>query len=141
MKRFEYLENEAIGDLAVRSYGSDLEEAFANMALGMFNAMTPVEGINRKVEREFSVSGDDLGELLYNFLEEFLYISDVENLVFSDIHVKFAQEQRGLKAICLGEQLDVRSHQIGIEIKAVTYHLMTILKSENEWVITVVFDI
>jgi SHS2 domain-containing protein len=57
MKRYEYLENEATADLAVRSYGSNLQEAFANMALGMFNAITPLEGIERRVEKVFSVRG------------------------------------------------------------------------------------
>lgn len=141
MKRYEYLENEATADLAVRSYGSNLQEAFANMALGMFNAITPLEGIERKVEKVFSVRGEDLGELLYDFLEEFLYIIDVENLVFSDIQVKFTEDMQGLTAMCLGEPLDVNHHQIGIEIKAITYHMMSIQKSGDTWSITAVFDI
>jgi len=141
MRKFEYLEDEATADLAVRSYGKSTEEAFANMALAMFNTMTPLDGIEPRLMRDFEVKGEDLGELLYNFLEEFLYIRDVSNLVFSRIKVEFTDNKRGLKAICWGELLDTTHHKIGVEIKAVTYHLMCIDNKGDSVRILVVFDI
>jgi len=141
MKKFEYLEDEAIADLAVRSYGTSLEEAFENMALAMFNAMTPLEKIKPRVEREFEVSGRDLGELLYNFLEEFLFMKDVENLLFSKIEVKFNEDRTKLRARCRGEPFDLERHEARAEIKAITYHLMEIKKEGNLWSLRVVFDI
>ncbi|RJS89770.1 archease [Candidatus Bathyarchaeota archaeon] len=141
MKKFEYLEDEAIADLAVRSYGTSLEEAFENMALAMFNAMTPLEKIKPRVEREFEVSGRDLGELLYNFLEEFLFMKDVENLLFSKVEVKFNEDRTKLRARCRGEPFDLERHEARTEIKAITYHLMEIKKEGNLWSLRVVFDI
>ena len=142
MKRFEYLEGEATADLAIRSYGATLEEAFANMALGMVNAMTTLKYIIPKERREFEVSGVDLGELLYNFLEEFLFMKDTENLVFSKISVEITEnEMKYLKARCWGEPFDLTQHEPKIDVKAVTYSLMEIKKEENYWSVRVVFDI
>lgn len=141
MKRFEYLEQEATADLAVKSYGATLGEAFVNMALAMFNAMTPLEKIEPRVERAFEVSGGDLGELLYNFLEEFLFLKDVENLVFSRISVELDEDKIELKASCWGEPFDLGRHEAGAEIKAITYHLMEVKREGDLWSLRVVFDI
>ena len=141
MKRFEYLEEEATADLAVRSNGTTLEEAFVNMALGMENAMTSLEQVEPKVEKEFKVDGRDLGELLYNFLEEFLFMKDTENLVFSKVTVEFSDDRTKLKARCWGESFDPTRHEPKIDVKAVTYSLMEIQKERNHWSIRTVFDI
>jgi len=141
MKGFEYLEGEATADLAVRSYGTTLEEAFMNMALGMTNAMTHLERVEPREEREFEVSGRDVGELLYNFLEEFLFLKDAESLVFSKISVELADDRTRLVARCRGEPLDFYRHEPKIDVKAVTYSLMEIKKEEDRWSIRVVFDV
>ena len=141
MKRFEYLEDEATADIAVKSYGTTLGEAFVNMALAMFNVMTPLEKIEPKVERTFEVSSRDLGELLYNFLEEFLFVIDVENLVFSRISVELDEDKFELRARCWGEPFDLERHEAGVEIKAITYHLMEVKREGYLWSLRVVFDI
>ena len=141
MKRFEYLEEEATADLAVRSYGATLEEAFVNMALGMMNAMTLLERVEPREEREFEVSGGDLGELLYNFLEEFLFMKDTENLVFSKVTVEFSDDRTKLKVKCWGESFDLARHEPKIDVKAVTYSLMEINEEGDHWSIRTVFDI
>jgi len=141
MKSFEYLEEEATADLAVRSYGATLEEAFVNMALGMMNAMTPLERVEPKEEREFEVSGGDLGELLYNFLDELIFMKDVENLIFSKISVEITEDQTKLRARCWGEPFDLTRHEPKIDVKAVTYSIMEVKKEVDGWTIRTVFDI
>jgi len=141
MKSYEYLEEDATADLAVRSFGATLGEAFVNMALGMMNAMTPLEHVKPRVEKKFEVSGGDLGELLYNFLEEFLFMKDTENLVFSKVTVEFSDDRTKLKVKCWGESFDLARHEPKIDVKAVTYSLMEINEEGDHWSIRTVFDI
>jgi SHS2 domain-containing protein len=137
---FEYT-NEATADLAIRSYGATLEEAFVNMALGMMNAMTPLERVEHKEEREFEVGGGDLEELLYNFLDELIFLKDAENLIFSKISVEIIENGTKLRARCWGESFDLTRHEPKIDVKAVTYSIMEVKKERNHWSIRTVFDI
>jgi len=140
LERFSYVEGGPTADLTVEAYGSTLEEAFGNAALAMFNAMTPLEGVEEHEVRTVEVRGDDLGGLLYNFLDELLYVHDIDHLVFSGVDVGLEEEPLQLRANCLGERFDPNRHESGIVIKAVTFHQMKIEKGEKDWTIRVVLD-
>ena len=140
MRRFSYVEGGPTADLTIEAYGSTLEEAFANAALAMFNAMTPLEGIEEREIRKVEASGDDLGGLLYNFLDELLFVHEVELIVFSGVAVSLDDELLRLTAECRGELFDPQRHESGIVVKAVTFHQMKFEREEKGWVVRVVFD-
>lgn len=138
--RFSYVEEGPSADLAIEAYGSTLDEAFASAALAMFNAMTPLEVVEEREVRTLEVRGDDLGGLLYNFLDELLYVHDTELIVFSSVVVVLDEGMLKLTAECGGEPFDLERHEQGIAIKAVTFHQMKFEWVERGWVIRVVFD-
>jgi len=87
---------------------------------------------------------EDKYALCFDFLSEFLYIFDVEDLVFSYISVKSIQkieEKYKLIALAKGEPFDRDKHEIGTEVKAITYSFMNIEEKENKVEINIVFDI
>ncbi|MCW3992338.1 MAG: archease [Candidatus Bathyarchaeota archaeon] len=139
-KRFSYLEEGPSADLTVEAYGLTLGEAFASAALAMFNAMTPLEEVEERVVRTLEVRGDDLGGLLYNFLDELLYVHETELIVLSGVVVVLDEEMLQLTAECSGEPFDLQRHEQGIAIKSVTFHQMKIERGEGGWVIRVVLD-
>lgn len=141
MSKFRYPEDGPPADLTVEAYGSTMDEAFANAALAAFNAMTPLEAIKPKEVRSFEVSSEDLEGLLFDFLNELLYIHDVELLVFSEIEVQMDLEAFRLMAVCRGERFDPERHRSGVVVKAVTYHEMRIKREEQGWIVRVVFDV
>lgn len=140
IEKFNYVEGGPTADLTVEAYGSSMEEAIANAALAMFNAITPLEGIMKRDSKTFKISGDDLQGLLYNFLDELLFIQEIEDLVFSGIKVSFDEKRMQIEAECIGETFDRRKHEPGIVIKAVTFHQMKIERSNAGWVVRVVLD-
>ena len=137
---FRYAEGGPTADLAVDTWGETLEEVFSQAAISLFNAMTPIEGVEKVETREFEVEGDDLGALLFNFLDELLYIHEVDLVVFSAFDLEIDKEQIRLKAVCHGESFDLARHPQGIAIKAVTFHQMKIEESEEGWNLRVVLD-
>jgi len=137
---FRYAEEGPTADLTVDAWGETLSEAFGEAAKAMFNAMTPIEGIGRSLTRTFEVEGDDTGALLFNFLDELLYIHEVELVVFSGFEVEVDPSQTKLKATCHGEPFDVERHVRGIAIKAVTFHLMNFESRDDGWALRVVLD-
>lgn len=139
-KKFIYPVDGPQADLTVEAYGLDLNEAFANIALGAFNAITPLEGIEPLESRIVEVRSEDYPALLYDFLDELLFIYDSELLVFSKIDVKIGENPLHLTSECRGEYLDPSRHKYRIVIKAVTFHQMKIEETPKGWRIRVVFD-
>jgi len=137
---FRYVEEGPEADLTVEAWGGTLGEAFGNAALAMFNAITPMEGVEQRVSRNIEVKGDDLGALLFDFLGELLYINDTELLVFSGFDVDVDEKGITLRAECRGEPFELGRHEQGAAIKAVTFYDMRIARGEGGWKIRVVFD-
>jgi len=137
---YRYAEEGPTADLTVDAWGETLDEAFGQAAMAMFNAMTPIEGIEKTLTRTFEVEGDDTGALLFNFLDELLYIHEVELVVFSVFDVEIDSAQTKLKATIHGEPFDVERHVRGIAIKAVTFHLMNFEPRDDGWALRVVLD-
>jgi SHS2 domain-containing protein len=137
---FSYAEDGPTADLTVDTWGETLEEVFSQAAIALFNAITPIEGVEKVETREFQVEGDDMGALLFNFLDELLYIHEVDLVVFSAFDLEIDREQIRLKAVCHGESFDIDRHSRGIAIKAVTFHLMNIQRSDEGWNLRVVLD-
>jgi len=137
---FRYADDGPTADLTVDTWGETLEEAFSQAAISLFAAITPIEGIDQNETREFQVEGDDLGALLFNFLDELLYLHEVELIVFSDFDLEIDQQELTLKAGCKGEFFDLARHSQGIAIKAGTFHLMKIEQTDEGWNLRVVLD-
>ncbi len=137
---FRYVEEGPEADLTIEAWGGALGEAFGNVALAMFNAMTPLDKVELRVSRAFEVDGDDPGALLFNFLDELLFIHEVELLVFSAFNVIVEEGMTSLKAECRGEPFELGRHEQGIAVKAVTFHDMRIERENSGWVVRVVLD-
>jgi len=140
MTGYTYPDGGPLADLLVEATGSTLGEAFANLALGMFNAMTPIGGIAEEEEFTLEAEGMDMESLLFNLMDEFLYLNDVEFLVPRRIEVEVDAENFTAEAKCVGERFSRETHEVGVAVKAVTYHMMEIRKKKNGWRVRVVFD-
>jgi len=140
---FEFRDHTA--DVQVRSWGSSLEEAFSQTAYSLMATITPnLKKITPKVEREIIVEAEDKEALLFDFLSEFLYIFDVDELVFNQIYVRSIEkfnDNYKLRATLKGEKFDLNKHEIGIEVKAITYSFLNIEEKHESIVIDIVFDI
>jgi SHS2 domain-containing protein len=133
--RYEVLEHTA--DVMIRTRGGSLEECFANAAYALFDQMVDAELIEPIVAYEFEVDGFDLESLLLNFLSEFLFILDTKRLVFNQFEV--AIEGLSVRCLARGERIDLQRHGPKKEIKAITYHMMSIDLDPPS--VTVVLDI
>ncbi len=140
---FEFRDHTA--DVSVKSWGRNLEEAFSQTALSLMATITPnLKKISTNVEKEIEIESEDKYALCFDFLSEFLYIFDVEELVFSYISVKSIEkieDKYKLNAVVRGEKFDKDKHEIGTEVKAITYSFMNIEEKKNKVVIDIVFDI
>ncbi len=142
---FRFLEHTA--DVYVESWGETLEEAFEWAAVGMFEVMTDLKKVEAKEKYEISVKGEDLYALLYEWLEELLFIFGSQGMVFSKfkVHKIMKKESNGhmLSGEAWGELFNIEKHTQKTEVKAITYSLMEITKNKDteQWVVRFVLDI
>ena len=133
--RYKLLEHTA--DAMVEAYGKTLEEFFANAAYAMFDQMTDVSKVEPRGEIKVMLQADSAEQLLVDFLQELLYVNDVEDLVFSTFDVK--TDGKKLEAIVKGEKFDEKKHSKRSVVKGVTYHKLDI--NLDKGTLTILFDV
>lgn len=139
-EKYKYLEHTA--DAKFLAFGSSMEKAFENAALAMFNLMCKTEKIKPEAEKKIFVKGKDLKALLYNWLEELLFLLDSENFLFGKLKNLAISGKEGdykLAAAVLGDS--ARKYEIFGEVKAVTYNEMLIKKEKGRFAVQVVVDL
>ncbi len=126
MKKFEYFDVTA--DIGFKSYGKDLNEAFENASLAIFNIISDTSDIDAKIEKSIEITSEDEVSLLYDYLEELLFLHEVEFMLFSQFDVNI-DDNLHLKATIKGEEINWDKHERKTEIKAITFHKMQVEKS------------
>jgi len=133
--KFKFLEHTA--DIKFQAFGKNVKEVFENSALALKSVIC-----NGKVEKrkkiKIKAKGKDFESLLYNFLEEFLFLFDSRNFLVSEIkNLKIKKFQ--IEAEVLGD--DAKNYKIKQHVKAVTYNEMFVKKQRSKWVAQVVIDV
>jgi len=140
-QKFKFLEHTA--DVKFQAFGSTLEKAFSNSALALAEVMTKKTKIKSKIKKEIKVSGKDNSRLLYNFLEEFLFLFDSEGFILSKIEKLNIKEDRKIKLEAEVSGDNVRNYKISQDVKAITYNSMFVKKDKKtkKFIIQVVLDV
>ena len=100
----------------------------------------PIFAIPAKEKKVVSVEGKTDKELLYNFLEELVYIKDVDNLIFGKFKVGVSEQK--LEAECSGSSLgEIGRANLRNDVKAITMHMFSVKKIAKGYEATVVVDI
>jgi SHS2 domain-containing protein len=138
VKPFEIIDHTA--DIGIVAYGADIKQVFANAALGLFNLMADLDNLKEDVEREIELSAEDVEVLLVEWLNELIYISEVEHIIFKRFEINELSNTQ-LKATCFGEKIKPGQHRLKREIKAATYHMLRLNKEDGSYKVQIIFDI
>lgn len=139
-QKYRFLKHTA--DAKFQAFGNTLEEAFCNAALATASLMWDWESIEIKVNRSVEVKGKDLKQLLMVFLEEILFLWDVQGFFLGKVEDLFIHKKEGsytLRAVFLGDTKKSKYVTFG-DVKAITYNEMEILEKKG-FRIQVVVDI
>lgn len=128
------------GDIGIIVWADDLKELYRQAALALFDIITDTAGVEQRLERQVSVDGMDDGELLVAWLNELLYLHEVERLLFHDFTIT-ELGKGSLRGIVRGEALRDDYHVIKTTVKAVTYHQLEVRNENGRWWAKVILDI
>ncbi len=122
-------------DLAIRVYGGDLPQLFANAAYALFDLMTELPPSASR-ERRVSLESSDLEGLLVDWLNELIYLHETEGETYTDFQIEELSPS-GLRARIHGAPT-VRKTKA---IKAATYHDLSIRNTPAGFEAHIVFDV
>lgn len=133
-QKFEFLDHTA--DIKMRVIGKELKDIFETTVLAIAQYSSGGEKISSKKGKVINVRGNDNESLLYNFIDEILYLIDAEHF----IPVKAEVTMRGynLKAELYGD--DTKNYKLE-HIKSATYAEMSIKKLRDNWEAVFVLDV
>jgi SHS2 domain-containing protein len=137
-RAFEIIDHTA--DVGIVAYGTDVEELFSNAALALFSLITELESIEEKLHFDLKVSSEHRDSLLVEWLNELIYLFDVEHILFNRFDIEDLTHNQ-LKAVCYGETFDPMKHKIKVGVKAATYHMLKLDKNGGGYKAQIIFDI
>ncbi len=137
---YEILDHTA--DVRVRAYGGDMAGLLRSAILAMASLIAAADNVESRETVTVEASGETPEELLVHLLSEVLYVHYTRRMVFEGAAVEVADD-RELRAKCIlrGETYDPRQHELGYDIKAVTYHDLKIERAGDRLTAEIVFDV
>ncbi len=139
VKQYELIDHTA--DIGIRVAGRDLEELFVRAAEAMFDVMVASKpNLTSSINVPVDVTAHTQDELLVKWLQELLYVFDTRHLVLSSFYIDKLTDT-ALSGVAKGMKFDELRHEVKHQIKAVTYHKLSVEKKSDVWCARIVFDI
>jgi SHS2 domain-containing protein len=130
-----YQEIKHTADLALRVWGEDFESLLESSAEGLYALMGVVAKPEPQIVTEFHIENSSLESILVDFLGEVLYLVSTRSQKFSQF--QFIKMNDEFQVHALGTNISSFER----EIKAVTFHNLTIINTEPGFEVTITFDV
>lgn len=142
-------------DTGIEIEAGTLSELF-ELAVAGFNAtiFEKPEEVENNEEYLIKVGGQDIKELMINFLTELLILIDSERFVAKEVEFlevpgegqvwgpdSHNKKEKSLTVRLKGGKVDLEKMGFITEIKAITYHQLQVEKKNGGWFGRVIFDI
>jgi tRNA nucleotidyltransferase (CCA-adding enzyme) len=135
---WEHFEVEA--DVGVRAGGPTRAEAFAQAALGVLALVVAPEQVEARETRSVRAQGEAPEPLLIAWVNECLYVHEVEGFVARRVQVLACSDQV-VHGVLHGEPLDLRRHRPGTVVKAATLHRTSVSEQSGRHEISLIVDV
>ena len=135
---WEHLETEA--DVGVRAWGSTRADAFAQAALGVFALIVTPEQVEERERREVRAQADSPERLLAGWINECLYVHEIEGFVVRRVEVD-ACTGTVVHGTLHGEEIDAGRHRFGTIVKAATLHRLVVAEVDGHHEVRVIVDV
>lgn len=130
---------EHTADIRLEVRGATIEDLFVNAALGLAALLAEYREVEPHREEDLLLEAETIDDLLVDWLRELLYLHETTGFVF--LHAAGLElTGTAVKARVLGREMDPEEVPPSV-IKAVTYHDVSVERTDRGYVTRVVFDI
>ena len=134
---FNVIQIDHTADIGIEVTGDSMSEVFKGAVIGMSDLIVDTSSVEGLEEKMLRLENPDNGGLLVDLLTELLFLLDVESFIVSNVEIEYGPGEVVVRL--MGDELDLNKHDVGMEIKAVTYHMLEV--SDDPPHARVLFDI
>ena len=127
-------------DIGICVTGDTLTDLFTEAATAMFDQITDRTRLSGAQHRQITVTGIDRPDLLVNFLRELLSFWTIDACLVKNVRIHYINDERVTADIRFDEYAP-ETHEILKDIKAVTYHGISVDETDAGWKATIIFDV
>ena len=137
--KFKHISHTA--DIGLAITGSDYSAVFVNAAQAMFSLIGEIKRPAKKtVEYQVCLNASDQEELLVAWLSELLALSDINQIFFIYFQINSLSKTQ-INGCCKAVKFNQRNIQRKTEVKAVTYHQLSIKRDKQQITAKVFLDL
>ena len=143
---YDYFDVEA--DVGVIGRGLTAAEAFVQTALGVFALIVEPASVEVRDRREVRAHAETLESLLVTWINECLYVHEVEGFVARAVDLEVFEtvpraggEPLRLHSFLRGEELDPSRHRLGTVVKAATLHQVSVMAVAGGYEARLIVDV
>ncbi len=127
-------------DLGIRIEAATLNELFADAGRALTATLLDnTVPVMPSITEAIAITGNEADYLLFDWLRELLLRFETRKMLYCQFDVIVTDT--GLSATMAGEPLDPGRHPSGHEVKAITYHGLSVEQTANGWLAEVIVDI
>ena len=121
-KNFEHT-----ADIGIEVESSNLSEAFEEVSLSFSEIITGGNLPNSSLSKEVNLEADNLDSLLVDFMSYLIVLFDTDFFITGSARLEISNNHNfSLRGNLMGETYDQDTHGYGVEIKAISYHLLVV---------------
>ena len=135
---YEQFEVEA--DVGIRAWAPTRAEAFAQAAMGVLALVADPETVAARETREVRAQADAPETLLAAWIDECLYVHEIEAFVVHRVEVT-ACSDTVVHGRLHGEPLDAGRHRLGTVVKAATLHGVSVETRDGSHEVRIIVDV
>ena len=135
---WEHFEVEA--DVGVRAWGATRAQAIAQATLGVFALIVVPAEVEPRERREVRAQADGPEALPVAWIDECLYVHDIEGFVVHDVELSVCTDTLA-HGVLHGEPLDPAHHRVGTVVKGATYHGVEVAVRNGVHEVKIIVDV
>ncbi|MBT6683497.1 MAG: archease [Euryarchaeota archaeon] len=118
---------EHTADAGIEVKGKNLSEAFDEVSLAFTEIITGGNLPDLKSFHTINLEGVNLDNLLIRYISHLIFLFDTENFIVGSTNIEISMDENNkLSGKVYGEKYDEKKHGYGVEIKAVSYHMLNV---------------
>lgn len=121
-KNFEHT-----ADIGIEVKSPTLSEAFEEVSLSFSEIITGGNLPKSSISKEVNLEADNLDSLLVDFMSYLIVLFDTDFFITGSSKLKISKNHTiSLRGNLMGETYNQDMHGYGVEIKAISYHLLLV---------------
>jgi len=138
MSGFRLLEHTA--DIGIEAWGPTQSNLFEQAALGLRHLLVGTSQVTHNQQHQVHLDAEDAGELLVAWLNEIIFLFETQNLIPGEFRVERTNENE-LRAVIHAEPYTPERHVVEHQVKAATYHQLSLEQGSDGWHARIYLDL